>query len=174
MILEYRKCTEQDIKRLTQISKQTFKVSFEKDNNPEDFKVYLNSAFTQDKLLTQLRNPLSHFYFVFKQNILVGYFKLNEGGAQSDLNLEDFIELERIYLLSEYQGNGFGAQIIDYIKNFAKSRQKAMLWLGVWEKNERAIAFYQKHSFIKFGTHPYLIGNDEQTDWLMRFDLSTL
>lgn len=61
-----------------------------------------------------------------------------------------------------------------HIKNIGHNRNKKILWLGVWQENKGAIQFYERHGFQKFGTHPYFIGSDEQTDWLMRFHLSIL
>jgi ribosomal protein S18 acetylase RimI-like enzyme len=104
----------------------------------------------------------------------VGYFKLNVLSAQTDVKRDDSIELERIYVLKEYQSLGLGKQFLQYIKNKSQEKNKKLLWLGVWEENTRAIQFYQQHGFQKFDTHPYFIGSDEQTDWLMGFNLSTL
>jgi ribosomal protein S18 acetylase RimI-like enzyme len=81
------------------------------------------------------------------------------------------MELERIYVVPEYQGKGIGADILKQILIHAKEWNKKYLWLGVWEHNPKAISFYQRHGFQKFGEHPYFIGNDKQTDWLLRLDL---
>lgn len=163
-----------DLNQLIQISKRTFVEAFEKDNNSIDFKNYIDKAFSIDSLKVELADTNTHFYFVYNEENLVAYFKINVGIAQTDVKLSYSVELERIYVLSEYQGMGLGEQLLNKIKNIAKEKGKSMLWLGVWEKNERAIQFYQRHSFQKFGTHPYFIGLDEQTDWLMRFDLGNL
>ena len=90
------------------------------------------------------------------------------------MKLEESMELERIYVLKEFQGLGHGERILNKVKRLAVEAGKSFLWLGVWEKNTRAIKFYEKHGFVKFGTHPYYIGSDKQTDWLMRFDLINL
>ena len=84
----------------------------------------------------------------------------------------DALELERIYIIKEFQGRKIGQKLLQRAMKIGFERNKAYLWLGVWEKNVDAIRFYQKHGFVKFGTHPYYIGNDKQTDWLMRYDLS--
>jgi len=81
------------------------------------------------------------------------------------------MELERIYVLEEFQGRSYGAVILQKVKEVAISAQKQFIWLGVWEKNTRAIIFYERYGFKKFGTHPYYIGTDKQTDFLMRLDL---
>ncbi len=145
--------------------------AFEKDNDPEDFQNYVNKAFEETNIEQQLQNRDSSFYFAFKGEQLVGYLKLNENTAQTDIKLKESVELERIYVLKEFQGNQIGEHILKEAINLASQRQKSFIWLGVWQKNVGAIRFYEKHGFVKFGTHPYFIGNDEQTDWLMRYDL---
>jgi ribosomal protein S18 acetylase RimI-like enzyme len=174
MELTYTKCSLTDLQQLRQISEQTFVTAFEKDNNPNDFKNYIEKAFTLEKIKEELLNPNSDFFFAFSNSEIVGYFKLNVGVAQSDIKQDDSIELERIYVFVEYQGLGLGEVFLNQIKNVALKRKKKMLWLGVWEQNIRAIKFYERQGFRKFDTHPYFIGSDEQTDWLMRFYLSIL
>ncbi|WP_159302656.1 GNAT family N-acetyltransferase [Maribacter litoralis] len=174
MELTYTKCSLQNVEQLRLISEQTFVNAFEKDNDPSDFKDYIEKAFALNKIKAELLNPDSDFYFVYRNDELAGYFKLNVLSAQSDVKRDDSIELERIYVLKSYQSLGLGKQILDRIKSLAQEKNKKMLWLGVWEENTRAIQFYHRHGFQKFDTHPYFIGTDEQTDWLMRFDLSTL
>ncbi len=153
------------------MSKSTFVDAFEAENDPEDFRAYLDFAFNKAKLTEELENPNSSFYFAYHDNELVGYFKLNVDGAQSDLMGEDSIELERIYVISEFQGKGAGKNMLQFVKQLAFKTVKSFLWLGVWEHNKDAINFYEQEGFSKFGMHPYYIGKDKQMDWLMRFDL---
>ena len=174
MELTYTKCSLTDLQQLRQISEQTFVTAFEKDNDPNDFKNYIENAFALERIKEELLNPDSDFFFVYSNNEILGYFKLNVGVAQSDIKQDDSIELERIYVLVEHQGLGLGEVFLNHIKKVALKRKKKMLWLGVWEQNIRAIKFYERQGFRKFDTHPYFIGSDEQTDWLMCFDLSIL
>nr|WP_299343418.1 GNAT family N-acetyltransferase [Allomuricauda sp.] len=170
MTLNLQKCTSKDLEILIKISKETFISAFEKDNNPEDFLSYVNKAFGKDQMEAQLNNPNSHFYFVLDKGTLVGYFKLNEGDAQTELQDEESFELERIYVLDAFQGKSIGTWMLNQAIEIAKSEQKRYLWLGVWEHNPGAIRFYERNGFKKFGTHPYYVGSDKQTDWIMRLD----
>ena len=172
MKLVLRQCKENDIDALVVLSKNTFTKAFEKDNHPDDFESYINIAFNKDTLLTQLLNQDSFFYFVYWENRLIGYLKINQHQAQTDLKSDECMELERIYIIDEFQGHGHGKLILDKLRKIGVQANKHFLWLGVWEKNVKAIRFYQRHGFIKFGTHPYYIGTDKQTDWLMRCDLT--
>ena len=168
MELAFRKCSLTDINTLKNISVGTFKSAFEAQNNPEDFKVYINHAFSIEQLLKELSSPYSMFYFALSKNEIIGYFKLNILDNQNEFKEYNGIELERIYVLPDFQNNGFGSFMLGEVIRLAKSLQKSYLWLGVWEKNSEAIKFYQNKGFKKIGTHPYWIGTDEQTDWLMK------
>ncbi len=171
MQLLFQKCTPSSLDQLVQISKRTFVDAFEKDNNPEDFTAYVDFAFDKNKLCQELANPNTTFYFAYLDEHLVGYFKLNEFDAQTDIKLQESIELERIYVVEDFQGQQIGKKMLCEALKLASKKDKTYIWLGVWEKNSKAIRFYQKHGFIKFNTHPYYIGEDKQTDWLMRLTL---
>ncbi|WP_411029464.1 GNAT family N-acetyltransferase [Spongiimicrobium sp. 3-5] len=174
MKLQLHKCTSEDLGQLMDISRKTFIDAFEKDNDPEDFESYMDEAFGHNSLVAQLSDTESHFYFVHNSDDLVGYFKLNEGNAQTEVKQAESIELERIYVCQEFQGKRIGEWALEEVKKLAREAGKTFLWLGVWEKNLKAIKFYERHGFSKFGTHPYYIGKDKQTDWLMRFNLVNL
>jgi len=172
MQLRFQKCLLSDLDALVEISKRTFVEAFEKDNDPEDFKTYIDKAFEKRNIASELKHSDSSFYFVYKDEQLRGYFKLNVENAQTDIKSEESMELERIYVLQKFQGQRIGEHILQETIELASQLKKKYIWLGVWEKNTAAIRFYQKHGFLKFGTHPYYIGKDEQTDWLMRYDLT--
>ncbi len=167
-------CSAADLDALVRISTKTFRDAFEAQNDPDDFQHYLSTALSPEKLGTELADPLSRFYFVYLKGHVVGFYKINEGNSQTDIRDPMALELERIYVLSEYQGRGFGRIIIEHVLDKARELGKAYVWLGVWEENRGAIAFYENLGFVAFGRHPYYIGRDKQMDWLMRRDLSTL
>ncbi len=131
----------------------------------------MEKAFSIETLQKELCILGTSFYFVFMGNSLAGYFKINEGEAQSDINDHNSLELERIYVLAEFQGKGIGRKILGEVKQMAKFKKKKYVWLGVWQLNPEAVKFYKTNDFIIFGEHPYYIGNDRQMDWLMRFDI---
>ncbi|WP_350293445.1 GNAT family N-acetyltransferase [uncultured Croceitalea sp.] len=171
MKLNFQKCCEKDVKVLSKISRETFIDAFEKQNNPTDFKNYISKAFSFETMYKELCNTASHFFFIYKEKELIGYFKLNEFDAQTELKEKKGIELERIYIIREHQGKSLGREALLKVLEMAIKKDKEYIWLGVWERNLDAIRFYQRHGFVKFDTHPYYIGSDKQTDWLMRKEL---
>ncbi len=153
---------------LKQISRKTFSEAFSSQNSEEDMLSYLNSAFSDERLTTELKEEQSKFYLAKYKEEAIGYLKINFGSAQTDINDKDAIELERIYLLSQFQGKGIGKKLLTQTINIAKQHEMKYLWLGVWEKNEQAIQFYKRNGFEIFNSHTFKIGNDIQMDHLMK------
>lgn len=168
MLITYKTCDIDDLPTLIDIAKTTFIASFEKDNNPDDFEAYVTSAFSKKQLKSELLNPNSTFFLAYVEDTLVGYFKLNEKEAQNEKFEKSTMEIERIYIVDTFQKQGLGEQLLYKAIKISKAKKVDFLWLGVWEHNNDAIRFYEKHEFTKFDTHPYYLGNDKQTDWLLK------
>ena len=171
MNLSYKKCSLSQFNLLVNIARQTFKDAFKDQNKEDDFTSYMEDAFSDRVFKEQLNNKKIHYYLISLKSEPIGYFKLNEPVVQSDLNTADSVELERIYVLKEYQGKGIGRRAIHRIIKIGKEMNYVFLWLGVWEHNPGAIKFYENLGFKKFGEHPYKLGNDIQTDWFMKLKL---
>jgi ribosomal protein S18 acetylase RimI-like enzyme len=168
MDLTFEKCTIKDLNVLVDISRDTFIHAFEKQNNPEDFWNYINKAFNENAIIEQLLNVNSEFYFVYLKNVLVGYFKLNKNEAQTEQFAKRSIELERIYVIKDFQKQGIGRLMLQKAIDISKASNATFIWLGVWQENKDAVRFYETYGFEIFGSHPYYIGKDKQTDWLMK------
>jgi len=174
MKLTLHHCSTADLDQLVLISRKTFSEAFAAQNNPDDFEHYLNTALTRETIAAELDHFHTSFYFVKNLKETIGYFKINDAKAQTDIFDKTSYELERIYVISGYQGYGIGEWMIDQIIQLAQRAKKDYIWLGVWEENTAAIRFYEKKGFTKFGEHPFYIGKDKQMDWLMKLDLTTL
>ena len=161
-----------DLHELRELSINTFYETFAPMNTAEGMENYLATSFDEAKFRRELSDSNTEFFFVYSGEELAGYMKLNEAPSQSDVNDKASLEIERIYVLSKYQGEGLGALLMDKAISTARERDKEYIWLGVWEKNEKALAFYKKHGFHKIGEHSFVIGSDIQTDHLMRLDLN--
>jgi len=163
-----RKVTSKDIQTLREISIRTYTDQFEKQNNPLDFQLYIEEAFSNEALLEEVNNKESVFYFVLLKATLVAYIKLNTGTAQTDIKETTGIELQRIYVDKNFQNQGIGRQLIKMIVDKANREGYAYLWLGVWEHNPNAIRFYKQLDFTVFDKHYFMMGTDKQTDILMK------
>jgi hypothetical protein len=169
--LKFVKLNSGDVKELEQISKQTYFNAFSAENSPENMWAYLESSLSKTKLLEELKEPNSKFYFAEINHKTIGYFKINFGDAQTDLHDHNALELERIYVIKEFQGKQIGQKLLNKVLGIAKKNQMDYLWLGVWEKNERAIRFYERNGFSVIGSHPFRMGDDVQTDLIMKLPL---
>ncbi len=160
-----------DAATLLELSRKTFFDAFLHRNNAADMAAYSLTAFTLPKFENELSNPNSQFYFVWVDNAIVGYLKLNYNFAQTEFQDPEALEIERIYVLSNFQGQQIGKLLIEFAIQTAIDQSLKYIWLGVWEHNTKAISFYKNKGFEQFGSHPFMLGNDEQTDILMRLDL---
>lgn len=167
----FRQCAPDDIRTLRNLSCRTYYETFADQNTPSNMKAYLRQAFALDRLRGELSDCCSRFYFLYADGALAGYLKLNEAPSQTDVNDDRSLELERIYVAKEFQGMGLGGVLMNRALMEARERKKAYLWLGVWEKNDRALRFYEKNGFYPIGRHVFVMGDEAQTDYLMRKDL---
>lgn len=161
------KCTLEDSRDLQEISYDTFEETFGSQNSPENMSAYLEKAFNIKQVEKELSNPLSYFFFVYFHDEIAGYLKVNTGDAQSENMDDDAMEIERIYIKSKFQKRGLGKYLFNKAMDIAREKNKKKIWLGVWEKNERAIAFYEKLGFVQIGSHSFFMGDEEQTDYIM-------
>ena len=161
------KCTLEDSRNLREISCETFNETFKDQNSPENINAYLERAYNLKQLENELSNSSSEFFFVYFNNKVAGYLKVNTNDAQSEEMGEESLEIERIYIKNEFQKLGLGKQLFNKALEIAEERYKKNIWLGVWEKNENAIAFYKRMGFFQTGAHSFYMGDEEQTDFIM-------
>lgn len=168
---EIKKGTLSEIDQLQKISKQTFYETFSIGNTLENINKYLDEEFSIEKLTTELNNINSEFYFALFENNIIGYLKINFGKSQTELQDNNALEIERIYILKEFQEKKIGQLLYDRALQIARHNGIAYIWLGVWEENPRAINFYKKNGFTEFDKHIFKLGDDEQIDIMMKLKI---
>ena len=165
------KATLNDLEKLQKICKQTFVETFSAVNTAENMAKYLEENLSLEQLLSELNNSNAAFYFAVNNNDVIGYLKLNTGVAQTELKDDQSLEIERIYVLNEFHGKNIGQLLYEKAIQEAKKIHATYIWLGVWEENQRAINFYKKNGFVEFDKHIFILGDDEQTDIMMKLEL---
>lgn len=170
--MRIRKATIQDIGKLKEIGRRTFYEAFSAETSEVDMIEYLESGFSTEKLRSELVDPNSEFFFAELDEETIGYLKVNVGQAQTEIKDENALEIERIYVLKEYHGKKVGQLLYDKAIELAKRANANYVWLGVWEYNPRAIRFYEKNGFVAFDKHIFKLGADEQTDIMMKLNLT--
>jgi diamine N-acetyltransferase len=168
---EIRKISVKDVDALKEIGKQTFAETFSSVNSIENMTSYLKSEFSTETLKTQLTDEGSEFYFAELDGRPVGYLKINLGQSQTEIKDKEALEIERVYVLKEFHGKKVGQKLYEKALTIARQKSIDYVWLGVWEKNFRAIRFYEKNGFIAFDNHIFRLGGSEQTDIMMKLKI---
>ncbi len=170
--IKTRRITIDDLEKLQKIGRNTFEETFSESNSEQNMKDYLEEGFSKEKLTTELNDKNSEFYFATIESEIVGYLKINFGESQTELKDSKSLEIERIYVSKEFHGKSVGQLLYDKAIEIAKLKETEYVWLGVWEENPRAIRFYKKNGFVEFDKHIFKLGNDEQTDIMMKLKLA--
>ncbi|MBB5178736.1 ribosomal protein S18 acetylase RimI-like enzyme [Planomicrobium koreense] len=166
-MMTIKKCNLENASELQRISVETFTETFKEHNSPEHLNAYLEKAYNLEALKQELANPSSHFFFVYWEQEIAGYLKVNMDKAQTEAMGSGSLEVERIYVKQHYQKHGLGKALLNKAFEIALDEKKQAIWLGVWEDNTNAIAFYQKKGFVQTGSHSFFMGDDEQVDLIM-------
>ena len=170
--VQISKIKKDEILQLQEIGRQTFYETFSESNTEENMKSYLEDGFSIDKITNELNDENAEFYFAKIDDKIIGYLKLNFGQSQTELKDDKALEIERIYVLKEFHGKKVGQILYDKAIEIAKKKNSDFIWLGVWEENPRAINFYKKNGFVEFDKHIFKLGEDEQTDIMMKLKLT--
>ena len=170
--IDIRRVTLNDVDQLQSVGKQTFSETFSESNTEADMQQYLDEKLSIEKLTDELSNRDTAFYFAAINNNVIGYLKLNSGAAQTELKDGKSLEIERIYVLKDFHGKLIGQLLYEKAIEIAKQTNADYVWLGVWEKNQKAIRFYKRNGFVEFDKHIFKLGSDEQIDIMMKLHLN--
>lgn len=160
--------TKQDAGLIADMSRQTFYDTFASQNTKEDMDKFMNEQFTRETLMEEVGAENNIFLLAYDEEQPVGYARIRENNNPPSLGTSNAIEIARIYAATTAIGKGIGKVLMQKCIEIAKARDRELVWLGVWEKNQRAIDFYIKWGFEKFADHDFVLGNDVQKDWLMK------
>ncbi len=171
MSIQIKYAAAADAEKIAVLSRQTFYDTFAASNTKDDMDKFMNESFSMEALVNEVTAPGNIFLVALMEGELVGYAKLVLSVNPPELGDAAAIEIGRIYAAQKTIGKGVGKALMQQCLQVAEEKAKELVWLGVWEHNQRAIDFYTKFGFEKFGEHNFLLGNDVQTDWLMKREL---
>lgn len=166
------RATLKDAGEMVALCRETFYTAFAEKNSPENMQVYLDQAYNEVVIRRELEDQESEHYFLLEDDRKVGFLKINWGAAQSDSTDPESLELQRIYVLQEYQNRGYGSLLLRYAKHRAVELDFQHIWLGVWERNPDAIRLYERMGFVVDGSHEFVMGDEVQTDVIMRLTVN--
>ena len=170
-MITIRKIYLADLDVLQDISIKTFVETFGSSNTKENMNIYVHNSFNNLQMESELTNPDSEFYFAEAGNKVIGYLKINFGTAQTESKDYNSLEIERIYVLNAYQKQRVGQQLFEKALAIAEEKRCSYIWLGVWEKNAKALHFYKKNGFVEFDQHIFVLGDDKQTYIMMKLEI---
>lgn len=162
-----------DATALSRLAATTFHDTFAADNRPEDMAAYLAATFAPSIQAAEIGDPAAvvllaeHVDDQGGPPALIGYAHLASHEVPAAVTGPAPIELKRLYVARDWHGRGVAQALMAASLDAARARGRATLWLGVWERNARAVAFYAKLGFARVGEHAFVLGTDVQTDWLL-------
>jgi ribosomal protein S18 acetylase RimI-like enzyme len=162
-----RRATVDDAARLAAFGRQAFTETFGGDNTPEDLAMYLTATYGPDLQRAELANPRVSCWLAESESAIAGYALIRRGPAPGAVGDDSAVELGRLYAGREFIGRGIGSLLMRAVLDEAKSTGSRSIWLGVWEHNPRALAFYKRWGFEIVGRQAFLLGQDLQQDFVM-------
>ncbi len=169
-----RRANESDCTLLAELGARTFYDSFAAQNTPENMTAYLAKTFGPEQQRAELSGPQNTFLIAENDGVAVGYAQLRDGKPPACVSGPKAVELVRLYVSAEFQSAGVGGKLMAACIDEARRRGYQTIWLGVWQQNIRAQAFYQRWNFSIVGEHVFQLGEDGQLDWLMQRSLDQL
>lgn len=167
-IVQLRLATPSDVPALRRLAVQTQVDTFGAFNSEANMNAYLQQAYSKENLQRELDEAGSRNYLAFQDDRLAGFMRLRRSSEVEHLLGPNTIELQRLYVDTALKGQGIGGRMMQEALDYATSAGFDWIWLGVWERNFAAQAFYQKWGFERFSEHVFQMGDDPQTDWLLR------
>lgn len=156
-----------EVETLADLAARTFYAAFAATNTPENMRAYVSSAFTVEQMTAELCDPHSTFLLAELAGQPVGYAKLLRSEAPECVSVRPAVELVRLYVEQNVLSAGVGAALMQACLDAARRAGFQSIFLGVWEHNSRAQAFYSKWGFERVGEHVFQMGAEAQTDWWM-------
>ncbi len=170
--LQIREAVHSDLPSLARLSRDTFISAFAPFNKAHDMEMYVSQCLSDEKLRIEMADADTKFLLAVSENTIAGYAKI-KNGAEADLQLGlPALEVERLYVRQDFQNNGLGETLLDFIIDYATKNRFKTVWLGVWEHNINALRFYKRNGMVEFGSHPFLLGTDLQTDLLLKIEIN--
>ena len=171
--LKIRQANKEDAALIAVLSRKTFYDTFAEFNTKEDMDIFMNEVFTMEALEKESDDPVNIFLLAYDEHEAIGYVRMRKGEKPVEFGDDPALEIARIYVDVSAIGKGAGGALMQACINTAVEQQYKWIWLGVWEKNDRAIRFYTQWGFEKFGLHDFVLGHDVQTDLLMKKRLNS-
>ncbi len=166
------RCGPSDAPLIAEVARSTFVETYGEQTSPDDMQEHLAHAYSPEQIAGELAERDSAFFLAMVGDAVAGYLKINRGDAQSELKGASGLEVESLYVLSTFQGQGVGRLLLETAFDEARTGRAEYVWLGVWERNLPARRFWRRMGFVEFGRHAFQFGRVSHTDLTMRRELN--
>jgi GNAT superfamily N-acetyltransferase len=166
-MMRFRRAQPRDAAMLAELGRDTFVETFASQNRAEDIEAYVGRTYGEAQQRRELEDPSTITLIGEDDGVAIAYATLRFGEAPACVASDRPLEIGRFYVASAFHGRGIAQEMMHVVLDTAREEGATAVWLGVWEKNARAIAFYRKCRFREVGSHPFLLGTDLQTDLVM-------
>lgn len=166
-MIEVRSALKNDAALISGLGAKSFFEAFGEHNKQEDLEIYIAEKFSMEQIKEEISDPLASFFVAYYESEPAGYAKLIKSNLPEQIKDKNAVEMQRMYVLEKFYGMKIGRELMLYTLEFAFTKGYDSMWLGVWQKNERAIEFYKKFGFEVFGTREFKIGCNTQDDYMM-------
>ncbi|MBC8047846.1 MAG: GNAT family N-acetyltransferase [Fimbriimonadaceae bacterium] len=163
-----RKAKAEDVNLLSELAALTFRGTYAQFNTKENMDAYIQDHFTVDIMLKEILDTKFQYFLAYYDEEIAGYCLLDTNRTTPQLQIENTIEISRIYVAEKFKGKKIGKLLMDTCINYAVENMHTAIWLGVWQENKNAIAFYQHCGFEIIGTTEFVLGDDVQHDFIMK------
>ncbi|MES3032599.1 MAG: GNAT family N-acetyltransferase [Gemmatimonadota bacterium] len=165
---EIRLATPQDAEALANIGARTFSDTFAADNTPEDLALFLDATYGEAQQRAELADPRLTYLVAERDGVVAGFALLRRGKEAPGVTDPTAVELQRLYVERAWHGSGLGKALMAACQQAARDEGAAVLWLGVWERNAKALRFYAAQGFEAVGSQTFTLGTDPQVDIVMQ------
>ncbi|MFM8781058.1 MAG: N-acetyltransferase family protein [Gemmatimonadota bacterium] len=166
VVVTIRRATVADAAVLAAFGARSFADTFGAFHTPADLAMHLAEAFGVAQQTAELEDPATVTLFAEIDGALAGFTQVYAGAVPECVTGPAPIEIKRFYVDTPWHGQGVAQRLIDAAYALGRERRAQTVWLGVWEHNPRAIAFYRRQGFTQVGAHTFMVGTDATTDLL--------
>ncbi|MGL6267760.1 MAG: GNAT family N-acetyltransferase [Chitinophagaceae bacterium] len=170
-LIHIERANESQIGIIVELSRKTFIETYAEPGNLENLNLYIDSHLTVEQIGLEFAEPKFRFYIAWIEGKPVGFTKIRKDRHPKGISMQKSMEIQRIYVLQEFQGFSVGKELMKMVKELAREEGDQVIWLQVWQKNDKAIQFYRKAGFVVYETASFEFGNEIHNDFLLRFDL---
>ncbi|MBS1557760.1 MAG: GNAT family N-acetyltransferase [Bacteroidetes bacterium] len=167
-MIRIRKAKIEEVPAIRELAIEVYTDTFADSNTPENLQAFFRDSYDLEKFKTEFYEPDSVLYIALDNLKIIGFLRLRKSNEVEHHLGTNTIELHRMYIHRDYHGTAVARKLIEQAFEYAKKKNYEWMWLGVWEKNPRAQKFYAKWGFERFSEHIFQMGDDPQTDWLLK------